>query len=98
MNNNRTTTKNVTNDDIKVTKIAIKTNPHTLGISLMYTLNSGCAIKAYAIGDACKILMKGIGYLNSQFPEPLDFQPNVEIVKDSNGVLREAITVTIRKI
>lgn len=98
MNTNTNITKESINNNIKVTKVGIKTNPHTLGISLMYSLNSGLTIKAYAIGDACKTLMKGIAYLNSQFPGSLDFQPNVEIIEDNEKNLREAVTVTIRKI
>lgn len=84
---------------IKEVKVSAKTDPKLLATSFKYSINEGYIIKAYALGEAVKVLFKAIAMLNlfDGKENSYDFQPILEYKKDSYGIIKNFIVCKIEK-
>lgn len=82
----------------KIIKVASNTNPHSLALSLLYYLEEHNEVIAVAMGEAAKILFRGVAILNSKINDKVIMYPKVEVIKDKNQMNREAIICKIKKI
>lgn len=85
-------------ENIKEIKVSSKTDPKQLASSIALFIQDGYSVKATAIGEALKNILKAIALMNT-FEHSLDvydFQPQMGYIETPTGIM-PAVVIYIAK-